>query len=168
MPGEVWRPIPSHHPYHASSLGRIASTKTRTSQGKVLTARPNSAGYLVVGLRVGGGTTGRLVNRLVAEAFHGPPPSTQHDAAHENGVRHDNIPDNLRWKTKKENNADKVRHGTLLFGEDHGSARLSNKEVQEMRSAMVGGASNHFLAKTYNLHQQYVAQIRRGDRRATA
>src|SRR5215510_157625 len=49
----------------------------------------------------------RRVNRLVATAWHGPPPFANAEAAHIDGDRVNNRPSNLRWSTPVENYADK-------------------------------------------------------------
>ncbi|AXV72811.1 hypothetical protein CJO75_01120 [Ralstonia solanacearum] len=52
------------------------------------------------------------IHRLVALTFLGPPPSRQHEVAHNDGNRANNIVTNLRWATHAENVADTFRHGT--------------------------------------------------------
>lgn len=56
---------------------------------------------------------GRLVHRMVALAWLGGPPTEKHEVSHINGDRSDNRVENLAWKTHKENEADKVLHGTV-------------------------------------------------------
>lgn len=46
---------------------------------------------------------GERVHRIVATAFHGKAPSSQHVVDHIDTNRHNNRPDNLRWLTKLEN-----------------------------------------------------------------
>lgn len=54
------------------------------------------------------------VHRVMCEQAHGAPPTTEHHAAHECGNGHLGCinPRHLAWKTPKENEADKARHGT--------------------------------------------------------
>jgi hypothetical protein len=74
-------------------------------------------GYLRLGLRHEDGTRENIaVHRMVCEAFHGPAPTLTHHAAHWDGNRKNNIPNNLRWATCSENHADKIRHGTTNRG----------------------------------------------------
>jgi len=72
------------------------------------------------------------VHHLICETFHGPRP-INHDAAHWDGDIANNREDNLRWATKVENAADKIRHGTHRAGENIPWAKLSNDAVREMR-----------------------------------
>ena len=46
---------------------------------------------------------GQSVHRIVAVAFHGEPPSSQHVVDHIDTNRQNNRPENLRWVTKLEN-----------------------------------------------------------------
>ena len=46
---------------------------------------------------------GEMVHRIVAFAFHGNPPSSQHVVDHIDTNRRNNRPENLRWLTKLEN-----------------------------------------------------------------
>ena len=52
------------------------------------------------------------VHRVVLSAFGGMPPTPQHCAAHSDGDRTNNAASNLRWATRKENERDKLNHGT--------------------------------------------------------
>ena len=56
---------------------------------------PNSNGYLLIASEV--------VHRIVAYAFLGDPPTTQHIVDHIDTNRQNNRPENLRWLTKLEN-----------------------------------------------------------------
>ena len=77
-----------------------------------------------------------VVQRLVAEAFHGPAPSDRHEVNHRNGDKRDNHEDNLEWLTPKENNAHAVAIGlwTPALGENHGRAKLTETDVAAIRA----------------------------------
>jgi HNH endonuclease len=70
-------------------------------------------GYLSIQL---GRARRALVHRLVLEAFVGKAPQGM-QCAHADGNRANNALGNLRWVTRKENEADKLRHGTRLSGD---------------------------------------------------
>lgn len=90
-----------------------------------------------------------LVSRLVCTEANGSPPTPEHQAAHSCGKgdkgcvtkRH------IAWKTPKENNADKLIHGTHLRGERSPRAKLNSEIVASIRE----------LAKTHT-HRE-VAKI---------
>ncbi len=94
---EVWAGIPSAPGYSVSSTGQV-----RGPRGK-LTTHPTARGYLTCSLRAGGKKLTTTVQRLVLEAFVGPPPTSKHEANHKNGNKADNCPSNLEWVTRQEN-----------------------------------------------------------------
>lgn len=105
------------------------------------------------------------VHRLVLEAFVGPKPAGL-QACHANGIRTDNRPCNLRWDTYAGNLADRDRHGSVK-GERNGRAKLTAKDVADIRAAYVYGSSTHgttALARQYGLHQTTVCDIVNGRR----
>lgn len=61
---------------------------------------------------------GPLASRVMCFEAHGPPPTLKHEAAHICGKGHEGCvnPKHLVWKTKKENEADKIKHGTVNNG----------------------------------------------------
>lgn len=85
-------------------------------------------------IRIGGKTL--EVNRLICEGRHGPPPSPEHEAAHECGNGHLACcnPLHLRWDTHTGNQRDRVAHGTSNRGEQSGLAKLTEDQVRHIRS----------------------------------
>ena len=76
----------------------------RLKDGKVLTLKPNSNGYISVCLCKDGKKTNVRVHRLVAHAFVvNPDVTTKHDIDHIDNVRTNNDVSNLRWVTRQEN-----------------------------------------------------------------
>lgn len=77
----------------------------------------------------------RVASRVMCEAAHGLPPSTDHDAAHSCGNGHQACmnPRHLSWKTRKGNVADAIKHGTWNHGEKVPSAKLTEDDVREIR-----------------------------------
>jgi hypothetical protein len=76
------------------------------------------------------------VHILVITAFRGQRPSAIHQCAHEDGNRANAMLTNLRWKTPRENEHDKVRHGRNLVGSRVGTAKLTEDDVARIR--MIG------------------------------
>ena len=74
------------------------------------------------------------VHQFVCECVHGQRPSKTHQASHSCGVRLCINPHHLRWATPKENQADRLHHGTANRGEQHYLARLTEADVLEIRS----------------------------------
>lgn len=127
---EVWKAIPSAPRYFASSHGRISGIRVETLKPWI-----SDSGYAWVTTFIDGKERAFSVNWLVCEAFHGRAPTPTHQAAHGDNDKSNNVPENLRWATPKENAADRLAHGTRLFGENHGRAKLTNEQVEEIRAA---------------------------------
>jgi hypothetical protein len=120
-------------------------------------------GYRYITLHMEGRSRVFRVNRLVCEAFHGPPPSPKHQARHLDGDRLNNAAWNLAWGTRKENEADKRRHGRVPVGEAHGQAKVTASQVLEIRNRYaVGGVSTQALGQEFGLAHTTVGNIVRG------
>ncbi len=116
-PAERWLPIAKRRGYEVSDRGNVRSWLLAGSRGVRLASRPRllsqfvaGAGYYYVDL---GRTWSGVVHRLVLEAFVGPCPDGM-ECRHLDGNQTNNWLDNLAWGTKQENEADKIRHGTLV------------------------------------------------------
>ena len=149
------RPIPGHSPYYAGSDGGIYRSGRRLSQ------RSNGKGYMRVSLSVEGVTTTRYSHRLICAAWNGPPPIGM-ECRHLDGDRGNNRPGNLCWSTKKDNEGDKVKHGTLLVGERSSSARLSAADVLRCRQIASSGSSVTDIARRFGVTQQHMSDILNG------
>ena len=79
------------------------------------------------------GKPGRYtVHRLVLETFVGPCPEGM-ECRHLDGNPKNNRLKNLCWGTKKENQADRVKHGVTNRGERQGRSKLTEREVKLIR-----------------------------------
>ncbi len=68
----------------------------------------------------------QIVSRLACEEEHGPAPTPKHDAAHSCGKGHLACvaKRHMSWKTRAENMADKIVHGTSSRGIKSGAAKI--------------------------------------------
>lgn len=120
---EIWKPIPNHRFYEASSLGRIRSIDRNVMSGKrMISLRGmvlaqatgkspcNLYPRVVVTDNTGKHKT-RTVHYLVCEAFHGPRPDGL-EVLHRDDCKDNNKSDNLRWGTKAENATDAKANGS--------------------------------------------------------
>jgi hypothetical protein len=148
---EVWRTIAAAPDYAVSNLGRIRrDTRGQATQaGRVLKPKVARDGYLSIQFPKYGDF---LVHRLVAVAFLGDPPTPAHEAAHFDGDRGNARASNLRWATKKENIADKQRHGT-------NGNKLTEADVRAIRHSCETGVA---LAAKYGVHYNSISAIRTG------
>jgi hypothetical protein len=145
---EMWRDIPGFDGvYQASTHGRIrrfprlVPTKGGAFALKefaILAGRDPkhvTGRYNDIALVASDGRQVRKgVHWLVCRAFHGPMPTSEHEAAHFDGNRNNNRADNLRWATRKENAADRKRHGNDMEGERHPSVKLTAAAVRDIRA----------------------------------
>ena len=108
---EIWKEIKGYEGlYEVSSEGRVrVSDKLVKTKGNVLYLRKGvilkesyTRGYSQVVLTKDGIRKGYKVHRLVAESFI-PNPDNKPEVDHINCDRSDNIVENLRWVTAKEN-----------------------------------------------------------------
>lgn len=162
-----WRVIPSFPDYEASRCGAIRrATPPRGRQkaygiGYILKQWQEPHGYWVVAMPKDGKVRnkGCRASRLIAEAFHGPAPSPDHHAAHNDGDPTNNAASNLRWATARENIGDKFLHGTMYQGERHHRARLSGTEATAIRARRAAGARAKDLAAEYGVSSQLITAI---------
>lgn len=109
MDVETRVPIPGFPGYEASSLGQVISHKQRAE--RVLRTWAHQDGYPMVNLWGPRGRQGFTVHSLVALAFIGPRPGGM-EVCHNDGDCLNNVPSNLRYGTRTENEHDKRQHGT--------------------------------------------------------
>lgn len=166
-----WRTVEQFPEHEISEAGDVRRTVAsgRYPAGYMLTAKRHPRGYLTYSLN----NRDTLAHRLVALAFHGEPPSPEHEVAHEDGSRTNNHWTNLRWSIPRDNQADRKRHGTFHAGERCGSARLTDAQAEEMRSAYAdkkpyrrGGITMQSLAEQFGVSVSQVSRIINGRQRA--
>jgi hypothetical protein len=101
-----------------------------------------------------------IVSRLVCEEFHGPAPTPEHHAAHSCGKGHEGCVAraHLSWKSPKENNSDKLIHGTLIRGAQCWMAKLTEIDIREIR-ALKGAMLQREIASRFGIHPSTVSEI---------
>lgn len=102
-----------------------------------------------------------LVARIVCERRHGPPPTPKHQAAHSCGKGHEGCANwnHLSWKTQKENEADKIGHGTARgYGNSRG-VKLYPAEVREIRRLRDLGIQGPVIGRIFGIQRQTVYAI---------
>lgn len=167
---EEWRPVEGYEGIYAvSNLGRVRSFGRRVKNGRgmrnidgrILRYAIGSHGYASVGLYVDAVHDRRLVHRMVAEAFIGIIGPGM-EVCHNDGDKLNNRADNLRIDTPAGNTADKYTHGTVRFGEESSTAKLTEDEVVEIRELHFAGVSRKDIAAKFGLNADYVGTIARG------
>jgi len=115
--------------YAATTDGQIWSHHSK----RCLKLRIGRCGYLEAELYCPSKrrTVQRAVHRLIAEAYLSK--VAGFDVNHINGIKTDNRPDNLEYKSRGANIAHAVRLGLMPQGEKHWRHRLTESVVREIR-----------------------------------
>jgi hypothetical protein len=167
-----WRVCDRFPDYSVSECGDLRRTDPKLNGGYTrLRGTVDTDGYLRYKLTSSDGKKYFVTAyRLVAEAFIGPRPSPRHEVAHNNGSRIGCYFRDLRWATRKENDDDRIIHGTAVQrGENNPRAKITEADVIDIRSAYRAiklGNSNqtiHDLRARYGLCAATVVRIAKGD-----
>lgn len=102
-------------------------------------------------------------HRYVCTIVHGRPPSDKHEVAHECGLRTCVNPAHLSWKTHYDNVQDSVRHGRIVSGEKHASAKVSDEDAAKIAGSPLPAET---IAKQYGISIAQARRLKRGLRRA--
>lgn len=162
---EEWRAVGMAPKYEVSSLGRVRriAPYQSTSVGRVLRPDIDKDGYHNVRLSLPNGSVRAFkVSRLVTTAFHGDPPTAEHEAAHGSGVRSNNCASNLRWATPAENQDDRHAHGTDQLGERNPRAKLTANDVDLIRSHLLYGERKSVLSRLFGVTETTIRNIASG------
>lgn len=165
---EIWKDIPEYEGfYQASNKGRIKSlSRTVKSRNKriikerILKLTKKTDGYITVGLSKLGKIKSFGVHRLVAYAFIQYPIELPLEVCHNDGTRDNNVLENLRIDTKKNNCLERTMHGTQNYqkGETNGRCILSDKEclkiLQDDRSQVA-------IANEYNVSPSLIYLLKK-------
>lgn len=101
-----------------------------------------------------------LAGRVMCELRNGPPPTPKHEAAHSCGKGHTGCinPRHLSWKTRGENQRDRVIHCTDNSGERNGCAKLAVGQVVEIRS-LKGKSTQAAAGALFGVSGRTIGQI---------
>jgi hypothetical protein len=138
----IVRQIPGYPEYRAGSDGLIYSAWKRGGPGRwyvgtVFTQlKPQvnkKTGYPEVGLRRNGKQEWKTVHGLICLAWHGTPPDEM-ECCHKDGNRLNSLPDNMSYKTKSDNMADKYAHGTMPRIDEPVTLKRFMKQLRRLES----------------------------------
>lgn len=159
MKREVWKTIKEFPDYEVSNIGRVRS-KARVvhrSDGRplplkaqLMKLRSHSKGYLRVWFRKGEKAYARLVHRLVAYYFIGPPPKGKPFVLHKDDNKDNNELPNLYYGSPAMNTRDAFLNGRM-------NTILIDEEVVEIKSRE--GEDIGKLAEEYNVTRGAIHNI---------
>lgn len=104
--------------YQITTKGQVWSTETESFLKPDLKKK-----YLEIDLKSEGFRAKKLVHRLVAHAFIGPPPPAQPEVNHISGDTHDNRVSNLEYVSRSEN----IVHRNEVLKSDKGGGVKKNR-----------------------------------------
>lgn len=118
----------------------------------------NTQGYGIMHAR--DGVITKAVHRRLCTEIVGPPPSPKHEAAHSCGNGHLGCvaKKHLSWKTKSENQMDRVEHGTHARGGRCWRAAITEETVRKIR-AMQATHSQRATARLLGLNRKTVEHV---------
>lgn len=166
---EQWRPVVGYEGlYEVSSHGRVRSVTRivlrRNGNPQTVKGMPrkpvcNTYGYFAVVLSSPQKRETKSIHVLVLSAFVGPANGLH--CRHLDGNKLNNHLSNLAYGTRKENEADKLRHGRRPHGELNGQSRLTSDNVRFIREHPEMSGSK--LASLFNVHPGTIGYVRRGE-----
>lgn len=159
---ENWKPIPDWNGYEVSDLGRVRSFKKRGSNGglrstwRLMALKPNrKTDHLGITLADHERRRFWPLQNLVLTVHFGPCPPGM-EACHKDGNASDCRLANLRWGTKKDNCADRIRHGR------HGKQILKAENIPRIRGMLASGYPGNVIAREYGVSERTISGIKTG------
>lgn len=161
---QKWKTIKGYPHHEVSNYGNVRSWKNgrhgKRDYPKQLKKYIRPDGYFTVNLSENGEQKTTIIHHIVLETFTGERPF-KYDACHNDGDKNNNHLDNLRWDTRKNNQADKVKHGTNIGprGSRHGLSKLTESDVHEIRRELKKGVTQANLGVRYNVNRSAIQAI---------
>lgn len=159
-----YREIDRFPDYRVGDDGSVWSKKSGVwleMNGSRTVNRKGEKVYCTVVIRdVVGRPHGKYKHRLVLEAFVGPCPEGMEARHYPDRDPTNNKLDNLSWANHIENEKDKEKHGTKLFGECVGNSKLRESDVLKIRDLYSKGDLNQYeIAQMFDIRQSSVKEI---------
>jgi hypothetical protein len=156
---EEWKPIIGYEGYYEiSSFGRVKSLPRVKCKGIIRKPKIDKFGYHRMFLSKNGVSKDFAVHRLVMAAFVGECPNGQ-EVRHLDGNPSNNHLSNLTYGTKKENQADRLLHGTSNRGQRSGLAKLTEEDVLNIRHLFETGIRKTKLSEMFGVSFRNIDKI---------
>ena len=155
----MWKTIPDYPDYEVSKCGQVKSN--RRKKPRILKPVMNK-GYPFVLLYNSQGRKLVPVHRIVWTTYVGPIPDGMCVLHGTGGIRSCASLEYLRLGTYGENQADRVKDGTDLKGENHPHTVLTDVQVRYIKQRLIDGMSNISLARLFGVNRQMIFSIKKG------
>lgn len=177
---EIWKDIPGYEGfYKISSIGIViglerygnmpANNGLKIIKGRQIKGYICNHGYKEITLSKNGKREKFLLHRLLGMLFF-PNPENKRTINHKDGNKLNNDLKNLEWATDSENLFHAYRLGLKkvtedmkekIRGENNNKAKLSVKDIIDIRAKLAYGMRQIDIAKFYNITQGTVSDINR-------
>ena len=153
---EIWKDIKDYEGiYQASSFGNLRSLNyKRTGRVQVLKPAMDNKGYLRTALMKNGVLKTVKVHRVVLQTFVANP-ENKPQVNHINGIKNDNIVENLEWTDNRQNQIHAINLGLVKqkSGDFHHNTKHCDELVVKIYNEHKNGASKRSLLKKYNVNR---------------
>lgn len=161
---EEWKPITDFEGYFVSNLGRVLSIRPTNGKGGFTPDRPtylkagtDSNGYQIVALRKDGKSYTKRVHKLVAKEFLG---SEDELVNHKDGDKTHNWSTNIEKSNYSKNLQHAYDTGLRPKGEDIYCAKLTDRQVFDIRVALEFGETSKVLEEKYNVSETTIFRLK--------
>ena len=127
-----WRPIHNERGVITGQTIFLSDKWRKLKNSKYKINKNGNRQYSQVSLSINSVVQTKKVHKLIALAFI-PNPNNFSFVCHKDGNPDNNKVENLYWGTPKQNQADRIKHGTMCYGEQNSLAKLNNNTVIILR-----------------------------------
>ena len=159
MENSIWLENSKYPGYRFSPEGNCLSL--RCPIPRIVKGWLNGRGYRQFGIMINAKLVTRSAHRIIAEIYiKNQDTKRLNQVNHKNGVKHDNRIENLEWVTASENglHAYRVLKNKILKGEEIGNAKLTWKQVREIRN-LKDKMSKAAIAKMFSVSRSNIGFI---------
>jgi len=148
---EIWKDIPGYEGlYQASNYGQIKRLIGWKCWKERILKQHNTREHKWLSLCKNNIHKKYYVHRLILSTFICPCPEGM-EGCHNDGNPSNNFVGNLRWDTHKNNEKDKIKHGTMLCGSKMKQSKLNEQDVINIINRYIDGEYGTDIAKDYNM-----------------
>jgi DNA-binding transcriptional regulator YiaG len=144
--------------YYFTDNGKIFKENYKGTKGKIKEIKQTitNKGYLRVKIIVNKKHKHICVHRLILIAFEGLSKNKKDECRHLDGDKKNNKINNLKWGSRKENENDKIRHGTHNMGTNNPRSVLTESQVKEIRTSTL---KHDVLAELYGVSKSVISTV---------